>query len=84
MSDKRLTADGEFANTPATKNAKKARIELAALRRPVDREAVAGLLKKLGHGSWRSSRCSSEEWITIDTPIETMLDAIMELIGRSK
>jgi len=52
--------------------------ELASLRRPVDRDALATLLKKFGHGSWRSSA----EWITIDTPIETILDAIIKLIGR--
>ena len=53
--------------------------ELISLHRPVDRDALATLLKKFGHGSWRSSA----EWITIDTPIETILDAIMELIGRT-
>jgi len=69
---KMVAIDKEFIN--------QARAELASLRRPVDRDALATLLKKFGHGSWRSSA----EWITIDTPIETILDAIMELIGRSK
>jgi hypothetical protein len=61
----------------------KARIELAALRRPVDRQALYQLIKKCGHTSHRSSSHNKgQEWI--DTPIDIMLDAIMELTGKKE